>query len=139
MRLPIFRKLIADQKGASAIMIVLMAAVLIAFASLGVEVVLALKTQRDMQSAADSAVLAAVTANKATYPSPTTEAYSVAAKAGFTKGQGAGCNATPTVTLTTPPCDGPNSGTAGYYEMLIRDNFPLRLAKVVTGQDFVVH
>jgi len=137
------RKLIADRRGATAIMIAVMAALLIGFTSLGFEVVQALQIQRHMQSAADSAVLAAVTANKTGYPSdPTQEGYGVAAKAGYNHSSGDDCTTSPTVYLYsdalsgTTPCLTIPSGDVG---IRIKQPFTLRLAKVLFPADFTLH
>lgn len=120
-----------------AILIALLLVAIIGFVSLGTEVVLALWTQRRMQSAADDAALAAATAVIAGYPiAIATEGYALAAAAGFTAGQGAGCDATPTV-YVGPPCDGTHASDR--IEVLIREPFTLSLAKVVFTEDFTLH
>ncbi|MGE5270488.1 MAG: pilus assembly protein TadG-related protein [Thiohalocapsa sp.] len=129
----------ASCRGAAAIQIALLLVAIIGFVSLGVEVVLALDTQRRMQAAADSAALAAATANHVGYPSPySQQAYAIAGKAGFADGQGAGCEAIPAVYVGAP-CDGPHANDSDYVEVLIRQPYVLALAKVVFPDEFVLH
>ena len=147
MRFPCFRKLTADRRGATALMVAVMAAMLIGFTSLGVEVVLALDTQRQMQSAADSAALGAATAMIAGYPDPAQQGFAIAKQAGFSTGQTSSfpssgsptCPSTPPFVYVGWPCDGTHAGDHGYVQVLIEQPFTLRLANVVTTGDFMLH
>jgi len=138
------RKLIADRRGATAIMIALMAALLIGFAGLGVEVVQALETQRHMQAVADSAALSAANAQLIGSPSPYTyEGFALAAKAGYSSGQTTACVSTSPQVYVGAPCAGRESNaaylTGGYVEAFIEAPFTLQLAHVVFPGNFTLH
>ena len=135
-----FRQLIADGDGQVAVLIGLLVAVLIAFVSLGVEIVLALYDQRQMQSAADSAALAAATSKLLGNPDWQNEGYAVIANAGFRDGAPGPCTATDTTIYIGTPCDGPHANDAEYVEVLIVQPFSLELARVVNyGEAFLLH
>ena len=140
-----FRRLTVDRRGAVAIMVAFMMAVIIGFASLGVEVVQALATQRRMQSAADNAAFSAANAQALSAglatgcaAACTNEGYALAAADGFTDGRGASCTANPTVYVGMP-CDGSHAGDPTYVEALIVQPFILQMAKVVFPKDFALH
>lgn len=151
MFLALIRRLLADRRGVSAILIAVMAAVIIGFASLGIEVVNALQKQRSMQSAADSAAMAAVVAAVTGYPTDyKQEGYGVAGKAGFTSGThtcdapnstvyvGTPCTGDPANNLAAcaPPTNPP--GPTPCVEVLIRQPFTLWLAHVVFPSNFTL-
>src|SRR5579862_3156672 len=97
-----FRRLTKDRRGGVAIMVAIMGAMLIAFAGLSVEVFNALQDQRHMQSAADSAPLAAATASFTGSPNPYQDGgYTVTGNAGFTSSNH-DCTSTDTVYVGAP-------------------------------------
>lgn len=119
-----------QQNGTTVILIALLAAVLFGFASLGVEVVLALQTQRQMQAAADTAVIAAAIAYAAADETWPQAGYAVVANAGFTSAHH-DCNSADSdvVSIQSPPCHGTHAGDDQYVEALIRNPFALWLSR----------
>jgi Flp pilus assembly protein TadG len=115
-----------SRRGAVAIQVAVMLVAIIAFVSLGTEITLALMTLRHMQSAADAAALAAVSARASGYPADyVQEALALAAAEGFGN-------------------DPPNSVevTALSSDALIVDVIqqqPLWLAKLVYSNDLTLH
>lgn len=137
-----------DRRGSVAIMVAVLAAVLIAFASLAVEIELALRTQRQMQLAADDAAMAATSALVTGSPQNwQQEGYGAADANGFGGSNwnkppdclSIGTASLPWIFVGTPPCDGPHTGNSNYVEAFLEMSFPLRLARVVFGNNFVLH
>jgi hypothetical protein len=115
------------RRGAVAVLVALMLVVIIGFISLGTEVVLLLMTSRHMQSAADSAALAAETARLRGYPTNyAQEAFALSAAAGFANGQ----NGT-TVTVNNPPTSGNYANATNAVEVLIAQPQTLALAQIL--------
>lgn len=147
MRLLLFRTLTAERRGSVAVMIAVMAAVLIAVASLAVEIGMALKTQRQMQLAADDAATAAMSAELTNFPlNWQQEGYGAADGNGFggsSWGKPPDCLSVTAATrpwiYVGVPCDGPHTGNSDYVEAFLEMDFPLRLAKVLFGNNFVLH
>ena len=147
-----FRRLFKDRRGGVAMLVAIMGAMLIAFAGLAVEVSNALQDQRHMQSAADSAALAAATASftdGSTGPWAN-EGYAVAGNAGFTSSTNTCDTISGTVTDTVyvgavcpgdPAASSAACTTSGTtcVEALIKKPFTLSLAHVLFPGNFVVH
>ncbi len=115
------------RRGSVAVLVGLMLVVIIGFVALGTEAVLLLLTARHMQSAADAAALASVTARLSGHPADyTQEAFALTAAAGFTNGQ----NGT-TVAVHSPPATGSYTSAADAVEVLIAQPQTLALAKAV--------
>jgi surface antigen len=131
----LLRGLIRDRRGQAAILIALLIAVLLAFVSLGVEVVLGLRKQREMQSAADSSALAAATAKLLGNSAWQWEGYSVVANAGFREGAPGPCATSNATVYIGTPCDGPHAGNDHFIEALVVQPFPLMLAAVVNYEE----
>jgi Flp pilus assembly protein TadG len=90
-------------RGAVAVQVAVLLVAIIGFVSLGSEVVLMLATSRHMQSAADAAALAAVTAVVSGRPSAyTEEIFAMTAAAGFINAATDGT----TVAVNRPPATG---------------------------------
>jgi hypothetical protein len=122
------------RRGAVAVLVALMLVVIIGFVSLGTEAVLLLLTSRHMQSAADAAALASVTARLSGHPADyRQEAFALTAAAGFANGQ----NGT-TVTVNNPPATGNYAGASDAVEVLIAQPQTLALAKVAYSGPFTV-
>jgi Flp pilus assembly protein TadG len=115
------------RRGAVAVLVALMLVVIIGFVSLGTEVVLLLLTSRHMQSAADTAALAAETARLSGSPANyAQEAFALSAAAGFANGQSG-----TTVTVNSPPKSGNYANVANAVEVLIAQPQTLALAQVL--------
>ncbi len=124
------------RRGAVAIMIAVMMAALIGFVSLGTEIVLLLATSRHMQSAADAAALAAITARLSGHPADyRQEAFAITASAGFANNvDGA------KVVVNSPPLTGNyTKPTDDAVEVLITQPQTLPLASVIYKKPFVLH
>jgi hypothetical protein len=118
------RAFLADQKGASIIIIGLTLPAIVGAVGLATEVGYWRMHQRDMQSAADAAAIAAATNGAATYDN---EAKAVAAQYGLQDGSGQ-IKVTVTNPATAPGC------AAKCYQVAISDNVPLLLSQVVGFQ-----
>ena len=115
-----------SSSGSVAVLVALMLVVLIGFTALGTEVVALLMTQRRMQAAADSAVLAAVTAREAGYPAAfADEAVALARAAGYVNGEEA-----TTVAVNNPPLSGSYAGWSSAVEVVIRRTEQLALVSL---------
>ena len=117
--------------GAIAVQVAILLVVIIAFVSLGTEIVLMLYISRQMQSAADAAVTAAAKAQAAGYPADyTQEALSVAGASGFINGQNG-----VVVVVRNPPASGNYTNASGAIEVVISQPQDLMLARVLySGQ-----
>jgi hypothetical protein len=115
-----------SSSGSVAVLVSVMLLVLVGFTALGTEVVALLMAQRRMQVAADSAVLAAVTARATGYPAAyADEAVALARAAGYVDGEGA-----ITVDVNTPPLSGSYAGSAKAVEVVIRRTEQLALVSL---------
>jgi hypothetical protein len=104
-----------SNRGSVAVIIAVTLTMVIGFVALGTEVVFVLFKQRQMETVASAAALAAATALMTGHPaSPATEAQAVAATGGFTNG-----TAGVTVTVNNPPKSGPNTSNATDVEVII--------------------
>jgi Flp pilus assembly protein TadG len=113
----------ADQRGNIAVITALSLPVLLGGTGLGVEVSYWYYTQRNMQHAADSAVVAAATNATSSYEA---EAKAIAAAYGFKHGQ----NNVSVVASKTAPCPSPGAGS-NCYSVTITGSVPLFLSQVV--------
>jgi len=128
------RALRATQGGAIAIQMALMFIAIVGFVALGTEVGVLYFIARQMQSAADAAVLGAVTAQVKGQPANyANEALSIAATAGFVNGQ----NGT-TVTVVSPPTTGAHAGQSGVIEVAISQPQTLLLASLINANPFTI-
>jgi Flp pilus assembly protein TadG len=112
-----------DQRGIVAVIVALAMPVLVGSMGLAAEASYWYVHKRGMQNAADAAAIAAATNGTATYAA---EAQAVAAQFGFQNGSG-----NITVTATNP-----NTATGcatNCYVVIVADNVPLFLSKVITG------
>jgi len=104
-----------SNRGSIAIQTALILIALIGMVALGTEMVYLLDKHRQMQSAADAAAMGAVTAMMTGNPSDfRTEAYAIAANAGFTNGAGGVA-----VTVNNPPAAGAYAGDDGAIEVIV--------------------
>jgi len=130
----LFRSGSDANRGAIAIQMAIIFAAVVGFVSLGTEIGMLYFIAREMQSAADAAVLGAVTAQaKGTPANYAEEALSIAATAGFVNGQ----NGT-TVTVSSPPTTGSHSGQAGIIEVSITQTETLILAELIAANPFTL-
>src|SRR5262245_22352361 len=118
-------KLLRNESGAAAILVALAAPVLAGTMGLAAEASYWYMHKRAMQNAADAAAIAAATAGEVNGPSAyQPEAKSVAARSGFTDGNG-----NVTVTATNPGTA--TNCTSGCYTVTVQDQVPLFLSKVL--------
>jgi hypothetical protein len=126
------RALCRANRGAIAAQLAIMLVALIAFVALGTEIVIMFFITRQMQSAADAAVLGAMTAKTTGYPADySQEAQSIAASAGFANGRDA-----TVVTVNTPPTLGSYAGQIGAVEVVITQPQTLMLVGLLRGNPF---
>jgi Flp pilus assembly protein TadG len=125
-----FRRLSRDQHGSIAILAALSLVIVLAFAGLGVDAALWMRTKNNAQSAADAAAGAVASAVVAINPASrlTAEANAAAAANGFQNG----INGV-TVTMNNPPASGPNAGNVNAYEVIITAPQKLYLASALAG------
>src|SRR6516165_12322337 len=119
-----FRRLRADERGATSILMGILLIPLVGFLALGFEVSNWYLISRGMQNAADAATIAAAVNNGANYAA---EARAVAALYGFVNGTN---NVSVTVT-NTAPCPG---GGNTCYGVTISGLTPLLLSQIVGFQ-----
>ena len=105
----------SSRRGSVALPVALMLVVLLGFVALGTEVGVLLMTSRQMQSASDSAALAAAVARNKGYPTAfADEARAVARAAGYVDGE-----ADATVAVNNPPLEGAYAGDENAIEVVI--------------------
>lgn len=104
-----------DRSGAYAVMFGLMAPVFIGALALGSETGLWFATQAKMQDAADSGAISAAVGSIAGDTNYSLQANATTASDGFVNGS----NGT-VVTVNNPPLSGPNAGTKGDIEVIIK-------------------
>lgn len=115
-----------SRRGSVAVIAAIVFVVLIGFVALGTEVAALLLASRQMQSAADSAALAAAVAKKAGYPVPfADDARALARAAGFVAGE-----AGTTVAVNNPPLSGPYAGQDDAIEVIITRQHALLLIRL---------
>lgn len=109
-------KIRQDQSGQALILTAMCMTILLGFAALGVDVGVLFHAKRNLQIAADAAASAG--ALEYLYNGSTstakTAAKAAAAQNGVTDGSGGA-----TVTINTPPVNGPNAGSTGYVEAIV--------------------
>ena len=126
------RRLWLSSAGVVALQVSILLVALIGFVALGTEIVSLLMTQRQMQAAADSGALAAVTARTRGYPTAyADEAVALARAAGYVQGQDGA-----TVTVTSPPTSGSYAGTAGAIQVVITQTQDLALVSLFRSSRF---
>jgi Flp pilus assembly protein TadG len=115
IRVGVAARFMRDQSGAYAVMFGLAAPIVIGALALGSETGLWYSTQARIQGAADSAAISAAIGVVAGDTNWTLEADATAASNGYLNGS----NGT-VVTVNNPPKSGPNAGTAGDIEVIIK-------------------
>ena len=129
-----FQTLSRANRGAIAVQVAIMLVALLGFVALGTEIVMMFFITREMQSAADAAVLGALTAESTGYPSDyTQEAQSIAATAGFVDGQYG-----TVVAVNSPPTLGSYAGQSGALEVVITQPETLMLVGLLRGNPFTL-
>lgn len=119
----------SSRRGSVALPVALMLVVLLGFVALGTEVGVLLMTSRQMQSAADSAALAAAVAKSKGYPVAfADDAFAVARAAGFVSGE-----ADTTVAVNNPPVSGAYAGDETAIEVVIEQLQHLVLVPIFYG------
>ena len=101
-----------DESGQAVVMGALCMALLLGFVSLGVEIGMLFAQQQALQTAADSAAITG--AQEINYGDVESAAKADAAQNGYTDGVN-----NVTVTVSTPPADGPNATAAGFVEVIV--------------------
>jgi Flp pilus assembly protein TadG len=130
-------RLLAGERGSVAVQIAILLIALIGFVALGTEIVSLMMTKRQMQSAADSAALAAGTAIVKGYPtSYADEAYALARAAGFVNGQ-----ESTSVQVHRPPSMGNYTASSDAVEVVITRSQNLALISLLRSGlfDLAVH
>ena len=109
-------KIKKSERGQTLIFTLLAMVTLLAFASLATDVGLLFRARRNMQIAADAAATAA--ALDYLYNGSTTSAATAGQSAATANGVTNGNNGA-VVTINTPPANGPNAGTTGFFEAIV--------------------
>lgn len=111
-------KILGDDNGQAIVVGALCISLLLGFVSLAVEVGMLFAVQQGLQNAADSAAIAGV--QELYYGDATAAAQADSARNGFTNNADG-----VTVTVSSPPSSGPNSGTSGFVEVIISKDQPV--------------
>jgi Flp pilus assembly protein TadG len=114
-RVGLAARFMRDRSGAYAVMFGLMAPIFIGALALGSETGVWYSTQEKMQGAADYAAISAAIGLNAGDTNYTLEANAVAASNGYVNGSSG-----TVVTVNNPPKSGPNTGTVGDVEVIIK-------------------
>lgn len=123
-------KRLKDESGQVMVVTVLSMSLLIGFLALAVDVGTLFRAKRLMQTAADSAAIAA--AQEWQYGDGTAAADAAAAQNGVPIG---GTNGG-VVTVNNGPLHGPHQGVSGYYEAIVSQTQPTFFGKIFTGSIF---
>lgn len=129
-----------DESGQALLITAASLVVLMGFMGLAIDVGMLLRTQRQMQIAADAAAVAGALDYKynASNSSAVTQGCNAATANGVTGTCTTGACTTATsvqICMMSPPNDGPNKGTAGFVEAVVRDPAPtffMRLFRFTT-------
>jgi hypothetical protein len=122
-----------DRSGAYAVMLGLMAPFFIGALAVGSETGLWYSTQAKMQDAADSAAISAAVGVIAGNTNWALQANATAASDGFVNGSSG-----TVVTVNNPPKSGPNTGTAGNIEVIIKQPQKLLFSGLILKSPVVV-
>jgi hypothetical protein len=133
IRVGVAARFMRDQSGAYAVMFGLAAPIVIGALALGSETGLWYSTQARIQGAADSAAISAAIGVVAGDTNWTLEADATAASNGYLNGS----NGT-VVTVNNPPKSGPNTGTTGDIEVIIKQPQKLLLSGLFLKSPVVV-
>jgi hypothetical protein len=116
-------KKLRNESGQTLVMVALSMAVLLGFTAFATDVGVMLHTKRAVQSAADSAAIAAGTAI-GSHQDGVAAGVADATLNGFTAATDSNGNATTTVNIYTTPIDGHFAGQTGYVEAVITQQAP---------------
>ena len=116
-----------NEDGQTLVLTALCMTAMLGFMALALDVGLAFRAKRNMQIAADSAAIAG--AMNYLYNTSTTSAQTAGKSASASNGYTDGLNGT-TVTINTPPVNGPNAGNAGYVEAIVSNPVPTFFMKM---------
>jgi Flp pilus assembly protein TadG len=126
-------RFLRDRSGAYAAMFGLVAPIFLGALTIGSESGLWYAAQSKMQGAADSAAISAAIGTIGGDPNYTLEAEAVAASNGFVNGSSG-----TVVTVNNPPKSGPNAGTAGDIEVIIKQPQKLLFSSYFLNSPVVV-
>lgn len=118
-----------DESGQVMVVTILSMSLLIGFLALAVDVGTLFRAKRLMQTAADSAAIAA--AQEWQYGDGTAAAYAAAAQNGVVNGVNGGV-----VTVNPGPTSGPFANNTAYYEAIVSQSQPTFFGKIFTGSIF---
>jgi Flp pilus assembly protein TadG len=120
---------VKDESGQVVVLTVLSMGLLIGFLAIAVDVGILFRAKRLMQTAADSAAIAA--AQEYQYGDMKTAADAAAAQNGVVVGTNGGV-----VTVTNGPLYGPHKSMLGYFEAIVSQSQPTFLGRLFTGSIF---
>ena len=114
-------KILRDESGQTLVLTALCTMALLGFIALALDVGVLFRAKRNMQTAADSAAIAAAVdyMYNASAPSAQAAGMNASASNGFTDGDSG-----TSVTLSIPAADGPNAGVAGFSEAVVSQPVP---------------
>jgi hypothetical protein len=121
------KTLLRDESGQTLIFVAVSMTVILGFLAMAADVGTLLHDRRNLQIAADSAAIAGAVEEKVSLVTGDIQASGQTASTqnGFTNGANG-----VTVTINTPPANGPHTGAAGYVEAIVSQAEPLFFTKL---------
>ena len=122
-------KILKEENGQTLILVALSMPVLIGFLAFAIDMGSLYRAKRNLQITADAAATAAALdyLYRGSVPSATSAAQAAATANGVTNGSGGGV-----VTVNSPPVNGPNAGTGGFFEVIVSAPSAVTFISVIT-------
>jgi Flp pilus assembly protein TadG len=127
---------LANQAGASYIMVALTLPVLLGAAGIGVDAVLWYMDKRENQTVADNAAVAATIAFTRDTSINQADLEKVVRDSAYTNNFVHGTDGS--VQVNSPPASGPNAGTAGFIEVIVQQQADLYFSRMMVSNAFTV-
>jgi hypothetical protein len=129
------KTLLRDESGQTLIFVALSMTIILGFTAMAADVGTLLHDKRDLQIAADSAAIAGAVEEKVSSVTGDIQASGQTASTqnGFTNGSNQ-----VTVTINTPPANGPHAGAAGYVEAIVSQVEPVFFMKLFSFTSMTV-
>lgn len=121
------RRFFRSQDGSTAVYFALLAPVLIGFAGLGSEAGIWLMTERKLQHIADLAAYSGATRAQST------KTAALITASAQDRATSSGLRPTDTIVINTPPTSGPNTGRAGFVEVVVQRSVDRYLTTVLSN------
>ena len=122
-------KILKDENGQTLILVAVSMPVLIGFLAFAIDMGSLYRAKRNLQITADAAATAAALdyLYRGSVPSATSAAQAAATANGVTNGSGGGV-----VTVNSPPVNGPNASTGGFFEVIVSAPSAVTFISVIT-------